>query len=90
MRNYAYGKSKVNLNFYRDSKMKEIDVIIEENGVLHPVEIKKTGSPDKSAIKAFSVLSEAARGTGGGAVICMSDNVIPFDENNFVIPSNII
>ena len=25
-----------------------------------------------------------------GAVICMSGSVIPFDENNFVIPSNII
>lgn len=90
LRHYAYGKSKVNLNFYRDNKMKEIDLLIEENGVLHPVEIKKTASPDKSAIKAFSVLKSAERQVGTGAVICMSDMVLPLDESNFIVPSGII
>lgn len=90
LRHYAYGKNKVNLNFYRDNKMKEIDLIIEENGVLHPVEIKKSASPDKSAIKAFSVLKDTGRKIGTGAVICMSDRVLPFDENNFMMPSGII
>ncbi len=90
LRYYAYGKNKVNLNFYRDSRMREIDLIIEENGVLHPVEIKKTASPDKSAIKIFSVLKDAGREIGSGAVICMSDRVLPFDENNFMMPSGII
>ncbi len=90
LRHYAYGKKKVNLNFYRDNKMKEIDLIIEENGVLHPVEIKKTAVPDKSALKAFSVLEDAGREVGGGAVICMSDRVLPLNENNFIMPSGII
>ncbi len=90
LRHYAYGKNKVNLNFYRDNKMKEIDLIIEENGVLHPVEIKKTASPARSAIKAFSVLHDAGREIGSGAVICMTDRVLPFDENNLMMPSGII
>lgn len=71
-------------------QMKEIDLIVEENGVLHPVEIKKSASPDKSAIKAFSVLKNAGREIGSGAVICMTDRVLPFDENNFMVPSGII
>ena len=90
LRHYAYGKAKVNLNFYRDNKMKEIDLVIEDNGVLHPVEIKKTAAPDKSTIKAFSVLKSGERPVGAGAVICMSDIVLPFDENNFAVPSGII
>ena len=90
LRNYAYGKSKVNLNFFRDSKMREIDLIIEENGVLHPIEIKKTASPDKSAMKSFSVLKSTERQIGTGAVICMTDTVLPFDESNLMMPSNII
>ena len=90
LRHYAYGKNKVNLNFYRDNKMKEIDLIIENQGVLHPVEIKKASSPDKSAIHAFSVLKNAGREIGNGAVICMSDLVLPLDENNMIVPSNII
>lgn len=90
MRNYAYGKNKVNLNFFRDSKMKEIDLIIEDRGVLHPIEIKKTGAPDKSAVKAFDVLKNAGREIGTGAVICMSDVVLPLGMNNLIVPSNLI
>ncbi|MCR5689229.1 MAG: ATP-binding protein [Clostridiales bacterium] len=90
VRNYAYGKNKVNLNFYRDNKMKEIDLIIEEGGVLHPVEIKKASSPDISAAKSFTVLKGAGRTVGTGAVICMSDLVLPIDENTLIVPSNLI
>ncbi len=90
LRNFAYGKNTVNLNFYRDNKMKEIDLIIEESGILHPVEIKKTASPDKGAIKAFPILKSAGRTMGNGAVICMSDVVLPMDENNIIVPSSLI
>ena len=90
LRNYAYGRSKVNLNFYRDNKMKEIDLIIEDGGVLHPVEIKKASTPDKNASKAFSELKSSSRTIGTGAVFCMSDVVIPLDENTLIVPSNLI
>ncbi len=90
LRHYAYGKNKVNLNFYRDNKMKEIDLIIEEDGVLHPVEIKKSSAPDKSAAKSFSLLKSSSRTVGTGAVICMSDVVLPLDENTLIVPSNLI
>ena len=90
LRHYAYGRNKVNLNYYRDSKMKEIDLIIEEAGILHPVEIKKSASPDKSAVKSFSVLKEGERTVGNGAVFCMSDAVLPITETNYIVPSNII
>ena len=64
--------------------------IIEDYGVLHPVEIKKTSAPDKSALQAFSVLKNAGRKIGTGAVICMSDVVLPMSENNLIVPSNLI
>lgn len=90
LRHYAYGRNKVNLSFYRDNKMKEIDLIIEETGILHPVEIKKSASPDKNAIKSFSVLKEGGRTVGNGAVFCMSEAVLPITETNYIVPSNII
>ena len=83
-------KTKVNLNIYRDNKMKEIDLIIEEHGVLYPVEIKKTSAPDKSALQAFSVLKNAGREIGTDAVICLLDVVLPLGENNLIVPSNLI
>lgn len=89
-RNYAYGKESVNLNFYRDSNQKEVDLIIEARGVLHPIEIKKGTNPDKSAIRAFSVLKNTLKPIGNGGIICMTDVPFPVDEHNCLIPSNIL
>lgn len=41
MRNNAYGESVGNMSYYRDTNQKEIDVVIEEDGMLHPIEIKR-------------------------------------------------
>lgn len=90
IRNYAYGRNKVNLNFYRDRNMKEIDLVIEDGGVLHPIEIKKGSTPDRKLVNAFSVLKETDKTTGNGGIVCMTDVPLPIDEKNCLIPSNII
>ena len=90
IRNAAYGKNKVNLNFYRDQNMKEIDLIAEENGILHPVEIKKASEPERKLLRAFSVLKETEKQIGNGGIVCMTDVPLPIDEKNCYIPSNII
>ncbi len=90
IRNYAYGKDRVNLNYYRDRNMKEIDLIVEANGILHPIEVKKGSSPDRISIKAFSVLKGQEKPVGNGGIVCMMDSPLPIDEMNCFIPSNII
>ena len=90
LRYYAYGRNKANLNFYRDRDMREIDLVIEENGVLHPIEIKKGSAPERKVVKAFGVLKEAGKETGNGGIVCMVDRPMPIDEKNCWIPSNII
>lgn len=90
LRNYAYGKESVNLNFYRDKDRREIDLVIEKDNTLHPLEIKKGTSPDKKLIRAFSVLSNTKKEVGSGGIICMTDNPFPIDERNCYIPSNIL
>lgn len=56
VRNYAYSRSKANLTFYRDSNAKEIDVFIEENNQIHPLEIKKSAAPNYRTVKNYTVL----------------------------------
>jgi predicted AAA+ superfamily ATPase len=34
------------VHYYRDKDTKEIDIIIEGNGMLFPIEIKKTATPE--------------------------------------------
>lgn len=90
IRNYAYGKQTVNINFYRDSHQREIDLVIEENGILHPIEIKKGSNPERSTIRTFSVLQNSLKPIGNGGIICMTESPFPIDERNNLIPSNII
>ena len=90
IRNYAYGKNRVNINYYRDRNMKEIDLIIEEDGILHPLEIKKGTAPERKYVNTFSVLKETEKQTGSGGIVCMTDVPIPIDEKNCYIPANII
>ena len=90
VKNYAYAKNKANLSYFRGSNNKEIDVFVEENGLIHPLEIKKSASPDRREIKKYAVLDNAAIARGKGGIICMCDEPIPIDAENCFIPSNLI
>ena len=46
--------------------------------------------PDKNSVKSFSVLSGAARKIGMGAVICMSDLLMPLNDSALIVPSHLI
>jgi predicted AAA+ superfamily ATPase len=75
------------LYFYRDKDMNEIDLLIENNGTLYPLEIKKHADPDKGDVKAFGVLDKIkGMGRGAGGVICLYDNLITLKDNDRVIP----
>ena len=81
------GALEMPLYFYRDRDGNEIDLLIAENGTLYPIEIKKHADPDRSDVKAFSVLDKIPgmkRGSGG--VVCLYDNLIALTESDKVIP----
>jgi predicted AAA+ superfamily ATPase len=90
LKNYSYSQSRANLTYYRDANAKEIDVIIERNGLIHPLEIKKSANPDRREIKKFNVISKTAAEQGSGGIICMCEEVLPIDEKNCFIPCNLI
>lgn len=74
------------LHYYRDKDAKEIDLIIEANGLLHPLEIKKTSSPNLAMTSNFNVLEKASLPVGMGAVICLKETFTALDGNTLVIP----
>ncbi|MCD8286640.1 MAG: ATP-binding protein [Clostridia bacterium] len=83
--------SKPKLNFYRDKDGNEIDLIIEENACLHPLEIKKTATPSSDMISAFKCLKVPEAFTiGKGGVICNASELSAFDANNLIIPAYMI
>ena len=84
---YNHGELQPPLYFYRDKEKREIDLLIEQNGKLFPIEIKKSASPTKEMIKNFSVLENIGE-IGEGAIICMYDKVQNLDEKNRISPYN--
>ena len=83
---YNAGESRAPLSFYRDKDQNEIDLIIEENGTLYPIEIKKTAQPAKDMTKKFALLVNSGKNVGSGAVICACESPRFLDENNFALP----
>ena len=90
LKNFAYSQSKVNMAYYRDSNAKEIDVFVEQNNLVHPLEIKKSANPDMREIKKFGVLDKASIKQGCGGIVCMCQEVTPIDAKNCFIPCNLI
>lgn len=90
VRNASYGEKEMNLNFYRDTNQKEIDLVVETEGVLHPFEIKRAASPERKVIKVFSLLKKADRTLGAGGIICMAEKPFPVDSENSLIPVNLL
>ena len=74
------------LYFYRDHDAKEIDLILEGNGKLCPLEIKKTAMPDKRLTRVFKVIDKSPLQLGTGAILCTSEKFSAFDSNNLIVP----
>ncbi|MDR1002835.1 MAG: ATP-binding protein [Oscillospiraceae bacterium] len=86
---YNRGVLDLPLYFYRDKDMNEIDLVIEDNATLYPLEIKKHADPQKSDTKAFHLLDKIPnRKRGSGGVICLYDNLITLNGDDRVIPIN--
>lgn len=72
--------------FYRDNAGTEIDVLYERNGVLHPIEVKKTASPTKADYRSFARVAAKGVLLGCGAVACLAEEERPLADAVVVLP----
>lgn len=86
MKSYQNVGREPYLYFYRDRDAKEIDVIMEGDGKLCPLEIKKTATPDKRLTRVFGVIDRSPLKLGAGAVLCMAEQFSAFDRDNLIVP----
>lgn len=75
-----------NIFYYRDKEKNEIDLIFDQNNTLYPFEIKKTAMPNETMIKNFSKLEGGRKKLGNGGIICLYDNLMPLNRENYIIP----
>lgn len=83
---------RFNIFYYRGkdknpSTENEIDLIIEEDGVLYPIEIKMSGNPKANMGSANPVLDKIAGKTRGtGIILCLIDKKTYLRENLIALP----
>lgn len=83
---------RFNIFYYRGkdknaSGENEIDLVIEEDGVLYPVEIKMTGNPKANMGATNPVLDKVAGKTRGlGVILCLVDKKTYLRENLVALP----
>lgn len=57
-KSYTNAGKEIFMYYYRDKDKREIDLILESDGLLHPIEIKKSSNPTLSMVKNFDVLKK--------------------------------
>ena len=74
------------ISFYRDHNKREVDLLIEENCTIYPIEIKKKSNPDRHDIENFKVLSSGHLQVGEGVVICSATQPYPITKDVMAVP----
>jgi len=78
------------LYYYRDANnRKEIDLIIEHNGIVYPIEIEESPNPDKRAIKSFKTIVLAKKTNirvGVGNIICSISDICHLGQDIWAVP----
>jgi predicted AAA+ superfamily ATPase len=86
LKSYWHHGKAANFYFYRDRDQKEVDLLIEQDNSLYPVEFKKSAAPGQGAIKNFQVLEKLDRAIGTGAVICLKESDLPLASTVSAVP----
>lgn len=74
------------LHYYRDKDANEIDLVMEADGELHPLEIKKSTNPGTELASAFQILDKGSVPRGTGAILCLRETLSAIDRNTFIVP----
>lgn len=86
LKSYQNNAQDCLLWYYRDKSNNEIDMVIESDGQLHPLEIKRSVNPGSELVGAFSILDKGSVPRGTGAVLCMRPELSAINSQNFIVP----
>ena len=86
IKTYSNSAKDCLLHYYRDKNSNEIDLIMESDGQLHPIEIKKSINPPTQITGAFKLLDKASVPRGTGAIICLRETLSAIDSSTYIIP----
>ena len=86
LKSYYNAGKRPPVYYYRDTDGKEIDLLLEQNGTLYPIEIKKSANPNKDSVRHFPVIEKSNLLRGEGSVVCLYQDVMPINKKDWIIP----
>lgn len=89
VKSYFNAGKPADLYYYRDIDRKEIDLLIVKGDKLYPIEIKKGKEPSKPD-KNFGVLQQFKMDVQPGIILCMSDELIPYNRESWYCPISVL
>ena len=89
VKSYYNAGKPVDLFYYRDIDKKEIDLLIVEGDKMYPIEIKKGKEPSKPD-KNFGVLQQFKMDVQPDIILCMSDELIPYNRGSWYCPVSVL
>ncbi len=69
---------------------KKLICLMEGDGQLYPIEIRKTATPEKKMKTNFSVIEKSPLKRGTGAIICTAERLGAFDRDNLIVPERLL
>lgn len=89
LKSYYNAGKQPDLYYYRDVDKKEIDLLIIDGERIYPIEVKKGKNPSH-ADKNFSVLDKLELSVQPGLIMCLSDELIPYNRTAWYCPISIL
>lgn len=89
VKSYFNCGKQTDLFYYRDIDKKEVDLLISEGDRLYPIEIKKSKQPE-NADKNFGVLKKLGLDIRPGIILCLSDELVPYNRDSWYCPISLI
>lgn len=87
IKSYLHHGRTPRIFFYRDRDGYEVDLLIEENGKLWPLEIKKSGSIENMGFSGFGFLEKLGVPIAHGGVISFVKDLVPLSKDIDAIPA---
>lgn len=87
LKSYWHAGRQPPFYFYRDKDLRKIDLLLVQDGIAYPLEIKKTASPNRADVRQFAALERLGLLVGPGGVICLAQQSLPLTAMTVSIPA---
>ncbi|MEM4204373.1 MAG: ATP-binding protein [Candidatus Methanomethylicaceae archaeon] len=90
IKSYWFRGEEAPIYYFRDKEKHEVDLLIEQDGLIYPLEIKLSSRISPSDLANINYLRKKMKNVAKGAVISAGTNYLPLDRENLIIPASLI